>query len=118
MPYGLMILMALHVLTAIFWAGSTFTLARAGGVGADPLFRPQMGAAVVVFLSGAGLWSMLHSGGVDNTSDVVLMIGIVAAVIAAGLQGAMRRRPAVSQRAAALLLALTAICMAIARFVS
>lgn len=51
----LVVTLVLHVLSGVFWAGSTFTLARTGGTGAEKLFRPQMGAAVVAVLTGAVL---------------------------------------------------------------
>jgi hypothetical protein len=115
MPITLMILLAIHVLSAVFWAGSTFTLARAGGVGSDELFKPQMGAAVVAFLTGVGLWMMLHQGA-HSAVEQILGVGIVAAVAAAGVQGALRRKPATGQRIAAILLAITTVCMVVARY--
>ncbi len=115
MQTTVMILLAIHALSGVFWAGSTFLLARAGGVGSEPLFGPQMGAAVFVFLTGIALWGMLHTGA-HTGFETVLMIGIVTAVIAAGVQGALRKRPAVAQRIAALLLATTVVCMVIARY--
>lgn len=117
MQITLIVLLAIHVLSAVFWAGSTFTLARSGGVGSDQLFRPQMGAAAVVFLTGAALWAMSHSGAL-STGEVVLLVGIGAAFVAAGIQGALRRRPEIAHRAAAGLLALTTVAMAISRYVA
>src|SRR5262245_63937512 len=99
----LTILLSLHVLSTIFWAGSTFVLARSNGSGSEPLFRPQMGAAVVAFLSGAALWLLLR-GASFASSDTVLTVGIVAAVVAAGVQGALKARPARAHRIAAGLL--------------
>ena len=117
MPISLMALLAIHALAAVFWAGSTFALARNGGVGSDQLFRPQMGAAAVVFLTGAVLWGMSH-GGVHSSFEVVLLIGIVAAFVAAGVQGALRKRPEIAHRIAAGLLALTTVSMVVARYVA
>jgi hypothetical protein len=37
MQWILLIVTVVHVLPAVFWAGSTFVLARAGGVGAGRL---------------------------------------------------------------------------------
>jgi hypothetical protein len=37
MQWILLIVTVVHVSPAVFWAGSTFVLARAGGVGADRL---------------------------------------------------------------------------------
>ena len=62
MQTTLIVALALHVLSGVFWAGSTFVLARTGGDQADRLFRPQMGAAVVAIASGAVLWFLLHRG--------------------------------------------------------
>ena len=116
MQIAIVLLVSVHVLSSVFWAGSTFALARNGGVGSAALFRPQMGAAAIAFIAGAALWFWLHRG-VFGPSETVLSVGIVAALAAAGLQGALRRRPAMAQRLAACLLAVTIICMASARFV-
>jgi hypothetical protein len=134
MLYVLMAVLSLHILSAVFWAGSSFTLARTGGVGGIKLFRPQMGAATVAVLSGMYLWSQLHAGGF-GPAERVLAIGAGCAVIAAGVQGrfggaalrALRRgaateaqiqpRIATGQRIAAPLLAVTVICMVISRYV-
>ncbi|MBA8878515.1 hypothetical protein [Phyllobacterium myrsinacearum] len=115
MPVFLMILLAIHILSSIFWAGSTFTLARMGGAGSQQFFRPQMGAAAVAFLSGAALMGLYHGSWLSG-SETVLGIGVFAAIAAAGVQGALRRKPDVSHRIAAGLLAITAVCMVIARF--
>eukprot|EP01132_Coremiostelium_polycephalum_P011913 gene11913-14566_t len=115
MPVFLMILLAIHVLSSIFWAGSTFTLARTGGAGSQQFFRPQMGAATVAFLSGATLMGLYHGSWLSG-SETVLGIGIVTAIAAAGVQGALRKKPEISHRIAAGLLAVTAVCMVIARF--
>src|SRR5437879_3054077 len=133
MLYVLMVVLSLHVLSAIFWAGTSVTLARTGGLGGAKLFRPQMGAALVAIITGAYLWSQLHAGGF-GTAELVLAIGVVLALIAAGVQGrfggaairALRQgriseveaqpRIATGQRIAAPLLALTVVCMVIARY--
>ncbi len=112
----LMALVALHVLTAVFWAGSTFALARTGAIGAGTLFRPQMGAASLAVLTGIGLWSLLH-GGAFGPPEKVLALGILSAIAAAGVQGALRAKPERSQRIAAGLLTITVVCMATARYV-
>lgn len=52
--------LCLHVVTSMFWAGTTFTLARDDGIAAEALFRPQMGAAVAAFLTGAVIWHFWH----------------------------------------------------------
>jgi hypothetical protein len=123
---------SLHLLAGTFWAGTSFTLARAGGAGAAALFRPQMGAAMVAVLAGAYLWSQLHAGAFGR-SEQLLATGATAALIAAGVQGALcgpairrlgsgsedgrsRARIALAQRLGAGLLAFAIICMAAARF--
>lgn len=128
MPYVLMAVLSLHVLTAVFWAGTSFTLARTGGLGGIKLFRPQLGAATLAVLSGGYLWGQLHAAGF-GPAERVLAIGAGCAVIAAGVQGlfgggalrALRRgaateaqiqpRIATAQRIAAALLAVTLVCM-------
>ena len=128
------ITLAAHVLSSVFWAGSTFTLARLAGLGGERLVAPQTGAAVVAILTGAYLGHTLH-GASFGTFEQVLLIGIVAALVAATLQivvgfrtvAALRRarldeksaqrQIAIAQRFAAGLLAVTVICMAAARYV-
>jgi hypothetical protein len=134
MLYVLMAVLSLHVLSAVFWTGISFALARTGGLGGARLFRPQMGAALMAVITGAYLWSQLHAGGF-GTPEHVLAIGAACAVIAAGIQGrfggmairALRQgnltdvqvqpRIAIGQRIAAPLLAVTVICMVISRYV-
>jgi hypothetical protein len=134
MQATLVVILVLHVLSGVFWAGSTFTLARTGGAGAEKLFRPQMGAALVAVLTGALLWHLLHRGS-PGTTEYILAAGAIAAVAAAGVQGALGGRAArsfaqaeqeeasrlqsrmgLAQRLAALLLAVAVICMAAARY--
>src|SRR5262249_43402931 len=113
----LMILIGLHILAGVFWAGSTFTIVRSGGAGASALFGPQMGAATVTILAGVGLWGMLHRGP-EGPMEHTLALGALCAVAAAGVQGATRRKnPLKGQRIAAGLLVITVLCMAIARYV-
>jgi uncharacterized membrane protein len=134
MQTTLVITLMLHVLSGVFWAGSTFTLARTAGAGGEKLFRPQMGAAVIAVLTGAVLWHLVHPGS-PGRSEYILGVGALAAVLAAGVQGMgvgraarllaradlaeashLRARIAIAQRVAALLLAITVICMAAARY--
>jgi hypothetical protein len=113
----LIILIGLHLLGGVFWAGSTFAVVRSGGAGADTLFRPQMGAAAITVLAGMGLWGVLHRSGM-GPMEHTLALGALCAIAAAGVQGATRRKnPLKGQRIAAGLLAITVICMAIARYV-
>lgn len=128
-----MLALALHVLSGVFWAGSTFVLARTGdGRQAISLFGPQMGAATVAVLSGAVLWHLFHGTGYFGPQEQVLAVGAIAAIVAAGIQGALVGRARRSQshtaetgaeqairgeRIAAGFLAITVITMAIARVV-
>jgi F0F1-type ATP synthase membrane subunit c/vacuolar-type H+-ATPase subunit K len=134
MQLMLIIAIALHVASSVFWAGTTFTLARTDGARGETLFKPQMGSATVAVLSGAWLWSLAHRGQFGPT-EKVLAIGILCAFIAAGVQGAIggravrqlahqelaeepaRAKIAFAQRIAAALLLVTVLCMAISRYV-
>ena len=133
MQYVLIVAIVLHVLAAVFWAGSTFTLTRFGGERAEHLFLPQMGAAAVVVITGIILWGLLHQGPF-GPEEQLLAAGAFAALAAAGAQGALvgsaRRRIAggadaqtlrgrmlTGNRIAASLLAFTLIVMTVARFV-
>jgi hypothetical protein len=126
--------LSLHILSTVFWAGTSFTLARTGGVGGEQLFRPQMGAAVIAVLTGGYLGHLVHAGAF-GTAEQILAVGALAALVAAGVQGVIggrairslrtgtadeagvRSRIATAQRVAAALLAVTAVCMAAARYV-
>ena len=128
----LMFTVALHVLSGIFWAGSTFVLARIGSAGAQQLGRPQMGAAAVAVLTGGILWSLVHAHSLQP-QEQILALGAGCALIAAGVQGATAARMRLAHangaqapmqgsvtlphRIAAALLAVTVICMASARYV-
>jgi hypothetical protein len=113
----LIVLFAIHALAGVFWAGSTFVMARNGGAGAAQLFRPQMGAATLALLAGAGLWGSLHRGP-PGPMEKTLAVGALCAIAAAAVQGMLRKSsPALSQRLAAVLLAITVVCMVIARYV-
>jgi uncharacterized membrane protein len=133
MQIALIIALSLHILSSVFWAGTSFTLARTDGVGGEQLFRPQMGAALIAVLSGGYLGHLAHAGSF-GTAEKILAVGALAALVAAGVQGAIggrairslrtgtadeagaRSRMATAQRVAALLLALTAVCMGAARY--
>jgi hypothetical protein len=118
MQIVIIVLIGLHILAGVFWAGATFAVVRSGGAGAEALFRPQMGAATFTVLAGVGLWGLLHRAS-DGPTEHTLAVGALCAIAAAGVQGAMRRKnPLRGQRIAAGLLAITVICMAIARWVS
>lgn len=133
MQIALIVAVAVHVLAAVFWAGTTFSLARTGGLAANLLFRPQMVAATIAILSGGYLWSLTHAGGA-GLAEEVLTAGALCAVIAAAVQGmlagatirrirqsrlsedAARPRLVLAYRVSAVLLALTIVAMTSARY--
>lgn len=111
----LMILLALHATSAVFWAGSTFLLAR-GTFDATRVQGPQLGAATFAIITGALLFWMAHSSGV-GPMETALIIGAISALLAAIAQGWMRRtNPLLSQRIAAPLLVIALIAMVTARY--
>ena len=130
----LIIAISLHILAGVFWAGSTFALARTGGLGGESLFRLQRAAMGITVIAGAYLWSQLHAGDF-GTSERVLAFGVVCAIIAGIAQGAISGRAlrglrkaendktllwsrfALGQRIGAVLLAITIICMGAARYI-
>jgi hypothetical protein len=132
MQLGLMIAISLHVLPAVFWAGSSFVLAR-NGAGAERLFRSQIGSAVVAILAGGYLWHAVHEGSLGPV-EKMLGAGAIAAVLAficqVGLAGSaiarlrkpdadeavLRLRIAWANRIAAVLLAIATIAMAASRY--
>ena|SRR5262245_2986016 len=79
MQITLVVTLVLHVLSGVFWAGTTFASARTGGNQADLFFRPQMGAAAIAVVTGGILWFLLHRG---------------VALLAAGVQDNGRAGPA------------------------
>ena len=110
------VLLAIHVLAAIFWAGSTFGQAVGGLEGSARLFGAQMLAALIAVLAGGGLWGILHRGPIGGM-EKALLVGVVCAVIAAGVQGALRRsKPQLAHQIAAVLLAITLLTMTLARY--
>ena len=117
MTIGLIVLLSFHVLAAIFWAGTTFVLARTGGAGIEILRRPQLGASIVAVLTGAGLGAWLHGGGFGR-QEQVLMIAVVASLTALFVQVLDRANPARSQRIAAGLLMVAVVGMVSARYVA
>ena len=134
MQLALVIAISLHILAGVFWAGSTFALAFTGGLGGENLFRLQRAAMGITVLAGVYLWSQLHAGDF-GTSEHVLAFGVICAVIAGIVQGAISGRAlrslrkaetdktlawarfALGQRIGAVLLAITIICMAAARYI-
>ena len=133
------IALVLHVVSGVFWAGSTFALARMGGDQARKFLRPQLGAAAAAIVTGVLLWYLLHRGS-EGTSERVLATGAIFALIAAGIQAGTgltgrqivsqelagvgeldttpgQNRALIGQRIAAGCLLVTVICMAAARYV-
>lgn len=134
MQVTLIVALVLHVLSGVFWAGTTFALAQMGGNQADRFFRPQMGAAAIAVVTGGLLWFLLHRGTL-GTQGHILVIGAFCALLAIGVQGMagapalrklsavgesegsrLRHRVAAGQRVAAALLMITVTCMAAARY--
>src|SRR4030088_3646425 len=88
MQIALIITLSLHILSSVCWAGTSFVLARTGGIGGEQLFRPQMGAAVIAVLSGGYLGHLVHAGSF-GTAEQILAVGALCALVAAGGQGAI-----------------------------
>lgn len=135
MQYVYIVVLGLHVLTGVFWAGTTITLARVPEIKAEKFLPLQMRAAGIVMVTGALLWYFFH-GAYFGSMEITLAIGIVAAFAAAGVlsmvvrsaagklaaadaseEARLRAQMAKGQRIAAGLLVLTVICMAIARMI-
>jgi hypothetical protein len=123
--------LTMHLLAGVFWAGSTFTLARTAAASADRLFWPQIAAAVGAIITGGYLWYLLHSG--FGAPEQVLALGALCATLAIGAQAALcgpplqqlkryksghlQARVTLGHRVAAGLLAATIVCMAVARYI-
>lgn len=130
MDYVPIILVALHAMSGVFWAGSTGAMANLNGAMAERLFPFQMGAAGAAILAGILLFA-LYRGYSGSTSDWILITGILAAIVAGGAQLALigparrqlatggevaRARMALGNRIAAGLLMLTVVTMVIAKY--
>ncbi len=126
----LVVLIVLHVLTGVFWAGSTFVLARTGGANAERLAFPQFGAAIATMLMGIAVWALALRTVPPIPALHVLGAGAICAVLAAVVQAlalptvrqlrahnpdeiAPRRRIAIHQRIAGVLLMITVVGMAL-----
>jgi hypothetical protein len=134
MPITVIAVLSVHVLVAIFWAGSTFSLARLAGLGGEKFVFPQLGAATLAILSGGYLFGTMHAGRF-SLAEQVLVAGVACAVVALIIQGVIgiptlrrfqsgrldvehvRARIGNAQRAAAGLLAITVITMVLTRYV-
>ena len=133
MQYALILVAALHVLAAVFWAGTTFALARTGGAATQRLFKPQLIAAVLACVSGGYLGHTLHAHAFGRAEQVLIAaaaVSVIALLVQVSLVGdAMRMlhdaardharalaQATVAHRVAAGLLALAATGMATARY--
>ncbi|WJI76143.1 MULTISPECIES: hypothetical protein [unclassified Mesorhizobium] len=131
MQYVYIVVIGLHVMAGVFWAGTTITLARDPEIRAERFIGPQMGSAGMVFVTGALLWYFFH-GAYFGSMEMVLALGILAAFAAAGVlsktsrqlagadvatEAALRTKMARGERIAAWLLVLTVLCMATARMI-
>ncbi|WP_192247746.1 hypothetical protein [Mesorhizobium silamurunense] len=133
MQYVYIVVIGLHVMAGVFWAGTTVAVARDPEIKAERFIRPQLGASGVVFLTGILLWYFFHEG-VFGSMEKVLALGILTALIAAGVQGALvgsasrqlagadaamqtqlRAKMTRGERIAGGLLVITVLCMATAR---
>jgi hypothetical protein len=102
MPASLIdVILLLHIVAALFWLGSSYMVAQRKGRGAERQYKFQMIAATVTVLAGGYLWPKLHPLGIGK-GEVVLGIGALCAVAAAGLQGMMVGAPLRKMRAGAL----------------
>lgn len=129
----LILVLSLHVLAAVFWAGASFAIARLGGGAAARLRAPMLGAAIATLLSGGYLWRAVH-GAAFGRPETVLAVGIACALTAFIVQvgdgarirwqlargtlpdAAAHTHAAPLTRLAAGLLAVAAVCMAAARY--
>lgn len=133
MQYVYIVVIGLHVMAGVFWAGTTIAVARDPEIKAEHFIRPQLGASAVVFLTGLLLWYFFHQGAFGSM-EVVLALGILTALIATGVQGAivasasrqlagadaatqsqLRAKMTRGERVAGGLLVITVFCMATAR---
>ncbi|MGC8518257.1 MAG: hypothetical protein ACP5P4_06965 [Steroidobacteraceae bacterium] len=112
-----MVLLSVHALAGVFWVGSTLALSHSYCELTPKLFRAQMVAAVLAVVAGLGLWGIVIRGAQDPMAHT-LAVGALFALLAAGVQGSMRRTPLRSQRIAAVLLSATVICMVIAPYMT
>lgn len=131
MHIAILLAISIHVLAAVFWAGSTFAVARVGASLLSRLFLPQVGSAIVAVVSGGYLWHVLH-GRALGTGEQVLIVGAACGLLALAIQIGVTARDflrnktratqqlgassLIGQRIAAALLVIVVICMAIARF--
>jgi hypothetical protein len=114
-----MALISLHALAGVFWAGSTLALTHTSPSHkiTPQLFRAQMSAAVLAIAAGGALWGIVIRGA-RGPMETSLGIGALCAIVAAAVQGGMRKSPVIAQRIAAVLLSATVVCMVISPYVT
>lgn len=114
-----MALISLHALAGVFWVGSTLALTHTSASHkiTPELFRSQMWAAALAIAAGGALWGVAI-GSAHGPMETTLGIGALCALVAAGVQGGMRKSPVAAQRIAAVLLSATVVCMVIAVYVT
>ena len=114
-----MVLISLHALAGVLWAGSTLALTHTSPAHriTPELFRAQMSAAVLAIAAGAALWGLVLRGAHGPMANT-LAIGALCALAALGAQIALRKSPVMSQRVAAVLLSVTVVCMVISPYVT
>lgn len=132
MQIVIIIVVALHALSAVFWMATTANLARGGGQGVEILFPRQMGAATIAVLTGGFLWSQLHTGGFGTYEKVLAggaLCALAALIVQIVLVGTRLRRlktedaakarggMAVAHRIASGLQMVTLVCMVVARYI-
>jgi hypothetical protein len=133
MAIWLMVLIVLHVVPGVYWAGSTFALARDPLIGDLKLGKAQAGAAGLTVLIGIVLWGVNHAYP-PGPQEWALGVGAICAIVAAGVQhglawparrrlaqgtgneAANRQRVTTGHRIAALLLVVTVAAMVIWRY--
>lgn len=115
----IMALISLHALSGVFWAGSTLALTHTSPSHriTPELFRAQMSAAVLTIAAGAALWGIVIRDARGPMEDT-LGLGAFCAIVAAAVQGGMRKSPVMAQRIAAVLLSVTVVCMVISPYVT
>jgi hypothetical protein len=76
--------LSLHVLVAIFWAGSTFSLARLAGLGGEKFVFPQLGRRD---LGHTERRLFVWHDACRSLAEQVLVAGVICAVVPLIIQG-------------------------------
>jgi hypothetical protein len=80
MVFTIMVVISLHVLAAIFWAGSTMGAAITKTI-SRRLFIAQVAAALIVVAAGTYLWTALHDAE-QGAAEHGLAVGAGCAILA------------------------------------